>query len=277
MLSNFKRRAFLVKIFGLIGAIYAIIVFSLYIFQDKIIFHETILADNFKFEFPYPFKEFWIDDEHNNRINALYFYTDSIQKKGLIVYYHGNARDLNRAGKFAPDFTKNGYDVLMIDYRGYGKSRGEFSEKGLISDSEAAYNYAKKLFPENKIVVYGKSLGSGIATQIASVNNPKLLLLETPYFNFPDVAYHFFSFIPFKILSKYQFATDQFITKVKCPIHLFHGTNDGLVYYESSIKLAKLLGKKSSEILTSIKGGEHRNLSKFPEYHIAMDSCLLID
>jgi uncharacterized protein len=261
-----------------VAILYSLLLAVLYFFQDKIIFHETVLDENYKFEFPYPFKEIWIDVENENepksQVNAIYFYTDLLPKKGLIVYFHGNARDLNRAGKFAPDFTKNGYDILMIDYRGYGKSRGEFSEKGLISDSKAAYNYAKTLFPENKLVVYGKSLGSGIATQITASNNPKLLLLETPYFNFPDVAGNFFPFIPFKTLSKYQFQTDKFIKKVKCPIHLFHGDNDGLVYYESSIKLAKLLGKKPTEILTTIKGGEHRNLSKFPEYHAALDSCL---
>lgn len=261
-----------------VAFLYILLLAVLYFFQDKIIFHETVLADDYQFNFPYPFKEIWIEVQNNpeqkSHVNALYFYSDSLSKKGIIVYFHGNARDLNRAGKFAPDFTKNGYDILMIDYRGYGKSRGDFSEKGLIDDSKAAYNYVKDLFPENKIIIYGKSLGSGIATQIAAANNPKMLLLETPYFNFPDVAGHFFPFIPFRTLINYQFETDQFIKKVKCPIHLFHGDKDQLIYYESSVKLAKVLGKKPSEILTTVKGGEHRNLSKFPEYHTALDSCL---
>ena len=260
-----------------IAAIYALTLAVLYIFQDRIIFHEKVLADDYQFEFPYPFKEIWLDTETKSRVNALYFYADSVKRKGVVVYYHGNARDLNRSGKFAPDFTKNGYDVLMIDYRGYGKSRGEFSEKGLIADAKVAYDYAKTLFPENKIVVYGKSLGSGIATQVAAANHPRLLLLETPYFNFPDVAGHFFPFVPFKTLSRYQFATDQFITKVKCPTHLFHGDDDGLVYYESSLKLCEVLGKSPDKILTTIKGGEHRNLSKFVEYHTALDSCLAVN
>lgn len=252
--------------------------FVLFFFQDEIIFHEKILADNYQFKFDVPYKELWIEvdnaSEPKSKINALYFYADSLAKKGLVVYYHGNANNLNRSAKFAADFTKNGYDILMIDYRGYGKSRGKFSEKGLISDASATYNFAKKLFPESKIVVYGKSLGSGIATQIAAANHPKVLLLETPYFNFPDIARHFFPLIPYKLLLKYQFASDQYIAKVPCPVHLFHGDNDGLVYYESSIKLAKVLGKNPAKILTTIKGGEHRNLSKFPEYHTALDSIL---
>ena len=78
----------------------------------------------------------------------------------------------------------------------------------------------------------------------------------------------------YHFLLKYQFATNHFIVKVPCPVHLFHGDNDGLIYYESSIKLAKVLGKNPAKILTTIKGGEHRNLSKFREYHTALDSIL---
>lgn len=255
-------------------AFYAFANSFLFIFQEKLIFRETVLDQNYRFEFPYSFKEIWIKTIENTEINALYFSTDSIPKKGIVVYYHGNARDLNRAGKFAPDFTKNGYDILMIDYRGYGKSHGEFSEQGFMLDAQAAYDYAKTLFPENNIVVYGKSLGTGIATQIAKANKPKILLLETPYFNFTDIPNHFLPIFPYKFLSKYQFATDQHIVKVKCPIHLFHGNEDELIYYESSIKLCKVLNKKPSEMLTTVNGGEHRNLSKFPEYHAALDSCL---
>jgi uncharacterized protein len=259
----------LTYIFGLI---------ILYFFQDELIFREKVLPDNYKFEFEQPFKELWIEVNNSNgpksKVNALYFYADSISKKGLVVYYHGNANNLNRSAKFAGDFTRNGYDILMIDYRGYGKSRGQFSEKGLIDDAEATYNYAKKLFPEKNIVVYGKSLGSGIATQVAAKNKPKYLLLETPYFNFADISRHFFPFIPYELLLKYKFRTDQFIKKVPCPVHLFHGDNDELIYYESSLKLANVLGKNPAQIVTTVKGGEHRNLSKFAAYHMALDSIL---
>jgi uncharacterized protein len=255
-------------------AVYLLASAFFYFFQNQIIFHEKELDKAYQFHFPQKFKELWLETSDNTKVNSLYFFSDSIAKKGIVVYYHGNADNLARWGKYAKDFTKNGYDVLMIDYRGFGKSKGDFSEKGLMTDANAAYKYAKKLFPENKIIVYGRSLGSGIATQIAAANAPKMLLLETPYVNFPDIAYHFVPIIPFHILSNYQFETDKFISKVPCPIHLFHGTDDGLVYYESSLKLCKILEKKPDEILTTITGGEHKNLSDFPEYHVALANCL---
>ncbi len=248
-----------------------------YIFQDQIIFHEKILPKNYKYSFQVPHKEIWLNSHNNLNINALYFYSNANKRKGIICYFHGNADNLVRWGKFAIDFTKNGYDVFMIDYRGFGKSKGEFSEIGLMNDAEAAYNYCKSQFPENNIVVYGRSLGSGIATQIAAKHNPKMLLLETPYFNFPDVAWHFLPIYPYSKMSRYKFSTDQYITKVNCPIHLFHGTADELVYYESSLKLCKIMGKKPEVILTTILGGTHKNLTVYPLYHIKLDSCLALN
>ncbi len=254
--------------------LYSILLIGLYLFQDQIIFHEKKLEQNYQFKFDGKFKEIWLENGTKNKLNSIYFSSDSIPKKGIVIYFHGNADNLVRWGIFAKDFTKNGYDILMIDYRGFGKSAGEFSEKGLLSDAVVAYRYGKKLFPENKIIIYGRSLGTGIATEIASNNNPKQLLLETPYVSFPDIGLHYIPFIPFKKLSKYQFPTDYLIKKVKCPIHLFHGTSDGLVYYESSLKLCKILGKKPGQMLTTIVGGGHKNLSKYPQYHHALDSCL---
>jgi uncharacterized protein len=270
----FKKRILNFVVYPIIG-IYLGLLIILYIFQDKIIFHGRVLEKNLKFPFKVPFKELWLKSEKNLYINGIHFYTNNREKKGIVVYLHGNAHNLVRWGKHSPEFTKNGYDVIMIDYRSFGKSKGSFSEKGLINDARAAYNYAKGLFPENKIVLYGRSLGTGIATQIATENNPKQLLLETPYLNLPDVAAHYFPFIPFKNLTHYQFPTDKLITKVKCPIHLFHGTDDQLVYYESSLKLCEILGKKPDEILTTIPHGRHKNLAEFEGYHRSLDSCLV--
>ena len=73
------------------------------------------------YEFKGDFEEMWFTPEANVKINALYFKTDSTKRKGLIVYFHGNADDLRRWGKHAVDFTKNDYDILMIDYRQFGK------------------------------------------------------------------------------------------------------------------------------------------------------------
>jgi uncharacterized protein len=262
------------KVLIYIVLIYILLVGIAVIFQEKFLFRNTKLAMDYQYEFKEDFQEMWFTPEANVKINALYFNTNSSKRKGLIVYFHGNADDLRRWGKHAIDFTKNDYDILMIDYRQFGKSTGELSEKALHSDAAYVYEWAKKRFPENQIIVYGRSLGTGIATRLAADNKPKMLLLETPYFNLSDVVNSYFPLIPYNAILKYQFRTDLIIKKVQCQIHFFHGTKDAVVPYKSSLKLAALLDKKPSEILTTIPNGEHKNLGEFQEYHTALDSLL---
>ena len=118
----------------LIGS-YLLLNVLFFTFQKKIIFQPAKLHLDHSFNFEEPFQEFFIP-VGNQKINALYFNAKK-DKKGVILYLHGNADNLDRWGKYASDFTHRGYDVLMIDYRGYGKSDGKASEKNIYSDAEA--------------------------------------------------------------------------------------------------------------------------------------------
>ena len=262
------------KVLIYVVTIYILLVAFAVLFQEKLLFRNTKLATDYTYQFKEDFEEIWFEPEASVRLNALYFKTDSARRKGLIIYFHGNADDLRRWGKYASDFTKNDYDILMIDYRKFGKSTGKLSEKALHTDATYVYEWAKKRFPENQIILYGRSLGTGIATRLASENKPKMLLLETPYFNLADVVNSYFPLIPYEAILKYQFCTDLCIQQVRCPMHFFHGTKDAVVPYKSSLKLAALLNKKPSEILTTISDGKHKNLGDFQEYHRALDSLL---
>ena len=262
------------KVLMYIVLFYGLLIAIAVLFQEKFLFRNTKLARDYHYEFKGDFKELWFSPEASVSLNALYFRTDSTKIKGLVLYFHGNADDLRRWGRHAIDFTRNDYDVLMVDYRQFGKSTGELSEKAFHSDATYVYDWAKKHFSESKIILYGRSLGTGIATRLASKNKPKMLLLETPYFNLADVANSYFPLIPYHSVLRYQFRTDQYIKQVSCPIHLFHGTKDAVVPYKSSLKLASVLNKNPSEILTTIPNGKHKNLGEFREYHVALDSLL---
>lgn len=254
--------------------LYVLLVTFATIFQEKILFRNTKIDINYKYQFKGNFEEMWFHPEANVDLNALYFKTGSLKRKGLILYFHGNADDLRRWGKYAEDFTKNGYDILIMDYRQFGKSTGKLSEKAFHSDARYVYEWAKRRFSENEIIIYGRSLGTGIAARLASETNPKMLFLETPYYSLIDVGMSYLPIIPFDFLLRYRMHTDLCINQVRCPIHLFHGIKDEIVPYKSSLKLAILLNKKPSEILTTIPNGKHKNLGEFREYHLALDSIL---
>jgi len=206
-------------------------------------------------------------------INALHF--KAADPKGVVLYFHGNAGSLNNWGYVAPDFLSNGYDLFIIDYRTYGKSTGKLNEKALLGDADSLYRFLLKQYPEDQIIVYGRSLGTGIAVKLAQDHSPKMLVLESPYYNFLTLARHHFPFLPNALILRYRFRTNKWIVHVKCPIYLFHGTDDGIIPYDSSTRLMELIGDKGT--LFSVNGGGHNNLSQFREYHDALGKILQAD
>ena len=164
--------------------------------------------------------------------------------KGVMLYFHGNAGDLSRWGTIAEYFVAKHYDVLVMDYRTYGKSTGKLSEQTFYDDAQFCYDYLLKSYSENEITIYGRSLGTGISTFLASKNKPKQLILETPYYSILDVAKQRFPIFPVSSLLKYKFPSHEFIKKVNCPITIFHGTEDAVVPYTSAEKLKAVVPDK---------------------------------
>ncbi len=235
---------------------------GIYFFQEKVIFYPEKLSDDYPFSFPQNFGEINYEVENGVRINALHFKVKN--PKGVVFYSHGNAGSLRTWGFIYEIFTNHQYDLLIYDYRGYGKSNGKLTERNLYKDAQYIYNALVNKYDENKIIVYGRSIGTGIATYIAANNNPAQLILESPYYNLPDLAGRYVPFIPRRLI-KYKFRNDQLIQKVSCPILIFHGTEDEIIYFGSSLKLQKYF--KPSDRLTAIEGGHHNDLEAFELYH----------
>ncbi|BAO74884.1 hypothetical protein WPG_0654 [Winogradskyella sp. PG-2] len=243
---------------------------ALYFFQEKILFLPTTLEQDYKYQFNYDFEELFLKTEENVTINALHFKVNN--PKGVILYFHGNAGDLSRWGTITEYFSAMNYDVLIMDYRTYGKSVGKLSEQGFYKDAQYCYDYLLKNYSEDKITLYGRSLGTGIASYLASRNNTKQLILETPYYSILDVAEHRFPMLPVKQLLKYHFPTHQYLPNAKCPITIIHGTDDSVVPYSSGKKLSEL-GLINLNLVT-VKGGDHNNLIEFDSYHKTIKTIL---
>ncbi len=155
--------------------------------------------------------------------------------------------------------------MILVDYRGFGKSTGRRSEKEMFGDMQFIYAKLKLICQENHIIVYGRSLGSGFATKIASDNNPRYLILDSPFYNFGTVVMRFLPFLPVRYILRYQLRTDKWIQHVKCHTYIIHGTKDWLIPIRHSEKLQQLNPQKIT--LIRIQGGGHNNLPGFPEYH----------
>ncbi|MBK9487764.1 MAG: alpha/beta fold hydrolase [Haliscomenobacter sp.] len=234
-----------------------------YFFQDYFFFRPEMLPKNFEYRYPFPFTEHTFEMEDGGVINALQFKVPNSQ--GVVFYLKGNSRSLKGWGKFAKDFVSNGYDFFMIDYRGFGKSKGRRTESILLNDAQTVYKWLIKEYPEEQIVVYGRSLGSGIGARLASWNDPRMLILDSPYFSFYHQIRRYGWWLPLRYLLRYHLRTDQFLKKVTCPIFIIHGDKDRLISYAQGKRLHEISADRST--LITIEGGGHNNLPDFPEYH----------
>jgi len=239
-------------------------------FQEKLIFYPTKLESGYKFVFDQEFEEINVKTTDNKLLNAILFKADT--SKGVIFYLHGNAGALNSWGNVAKTFTNLNYDVFMLDYRGYGKSEGKINgQSQIFQDIQTAYDKLKTNYSEDKIIILGFSIGTGLAAKVASTNNPRLLILQAPYYSLIDLKKHIFPIIPTFIL-KYKFETNVYIKSCKMPIVIFHGNQDEVIYYGSSLKLQKEF--KAQDILITLNGQGHNGIEKNREYKIEIEKIL---
>ncbi|MCX7959705.1 MAG: lysophospholipase [Deltaproteobacteria bacterium] len=230
--------------------------------QERLIFFPEKLDKNYKFSFKSAFEERFIRLKDGNHLHALLFKNKS--PAGLIFYLHGNAGSLASWGYVADVYLEYNYDVFIPDYRGYGKSDGRIeSESQFYEDIQTAYDEIKKEYPEDRIVVLGYSIGTGPAARLASENNPRLLILQAPYYSLTDLAKRLFPFIPSALL-KYRFETYRYLRMCRMPVVIFHGDRDEVIYYGSSLKLQKEF--KESDRLIILKGEYHNGITDNPEY-----------
>lgn len=242
--------------------LYASLCLIFYFFQHFFFFRPEILNSGFKYQYPFPFEELNFDTPDGGRINAIYFTVPN--SRGVIYYLKGNSRSIKGWGKFAKDFVSNGYDFLMMDYRGFGKSRGERTQEKLFEDAQQLYEWLKERYPENKIVLFGRSLGSGIAARIASWNKPRLLILDSPYYSFYYNIRRYLFFMPLRWLIRYDLRTDQYLKDFTAPVHIIHGTKDYLIPYKQSEMLKSRFPKTIT--LHPVHGAHHNNLPDYPEF-----------
>lgn len=241
---------------------------GLYLFQDKIIFHPEKLSADYQFKFDQPFREITITSKIGNKLNGLIFNANISNPKGTILYFHGNADNIQRWGEYTIDLTTLGYTVIIFDYAGFGKSTGAVSEEVLYHDSEDIWEWTMLNLPSTNFIIYGRSLGSAIALQLASIHPPDQLILETPFYQLAQDRLRIF--FPFGL--NYRFPNYEYIQKINCPITIFHGTHDPIIPFEEAIRLKPLL-KPGDKFIIIDKGG-HKNLSNYELYHMELAKIL---
>jgi pimeloyl-ACP methyl ester carboxylesterase len=251
---------------------YVLICIALYFKQESLLFHPEVLSAGYQFQFPGQYSERCITAADGTALSGILFRADSA--KGLVFFLHGNSGSLAEWGQIAPVYQRLGYDVFILDYRGYGKSAGTItSQAQLLADVEAAYQQVAAAYPVGSTVIAGYSLGTGPATWLATRQLPRLLLLHAPYYSMADMAAHTIAVWPLLPgwLLRYPLPTNEFIARVNAPIVLVHGDRDQLIPYNSSVRLQAL--RPGTQLLT-VSGAEHNGLLATPSYQQTVAALL---
>ncbi len=212
--------------------IYVAFAVIMYVFQDKFLYFP---AKDRLDPVAFGLKDFQpVQTSTSDNIPLAMWWKAPLTGYPTIIYFHGNAGHLgDRAYKFAA-MAKAGFGVLALSYRGYGASGGTPSEAGLYEDARAAVAFAKEhlaILPES-IILYGESLGSGVAVHTAAVQPVAMVVLEAPYTSVMQRAKERFPFLPVGIMLRSEFDSIGKIQMIGAPLLIFHGEQDAIIPIE---------------------------------------------
>lgn len=242
-----------------------------YYFQSYIIFRKATLSDSYTYESVFPLEEVMLGD--SGKFHSVLVKANN--SKGVIVYFHGNRGNLQRWIGLTEDLMKYDYDLLLVEYPGYGKSRIDLTQENLDKLAYASIKYAIDHYGNENTIIYGRSIGTGLAAKLSSSYKVKSVVLETPYYSLDELVGRYAFFIPYRSLLKFEFDSYKYIREVKNDVLIIHGTDDFVIPVIMARKLSEVNSNNVKYL--EIKGGSHNNLSNFDAYWKALDILFASD
>lgn len=176
----------------------------------------------------------------------------------VILYFHGNGGALRYRAERFRKLVRDGIGLVALEYRGFGGNAGTPTEAGLIADGEAAYAFAASRYPARQIVLWGESLGTGIAVVVAAEKPVGRVILEAPFTSAAAVAASRYWYMPVRLLMKDQFRSDELIGKITAPVLILHGAQDHVIAFAMGERMFELTNAPK-HIVRFLEGG-HEDL-----------------
>ena len=255
----------ILKFIGMIVAGYLALVLLLYFAQRNMMFlpdQRHILPQDVGLPGT---EEVVLTNQAGERLYCWYAQVDSA--KATILFFHGNGGNIAmRYDKFR-QLNAAGYSVFMLGYPGYGGSEGSPSEPAFIEAGQLAYNYLlEQGLQTGNIVIYGESIGSGVAVQLAAAKDAQALILEAPMNSVREIAELVYWFIPVRMILKDTFLSSDYIKNIDMPLFVIHGDRDGVIPIGSGERLFTAANEPKE--FHTVSGGGHNNLYDFPVVNV---------
>lgn len=256
----------LIKFFFYCTAIYAVILLIVFLRQDNFIFFPT----QAKHPSPDDKDIMTIGFSHSEETLNGWLVNRKAAQQSLIIYYGGNAEDIFYS---IPDFLNyQNCAVLLVNYRGYGSSSGKPGEKEFFEDALAIFDNVSQEYSPNKIFLMGRSLGSGVATYVASRRKIDGVILVTPYDSIKSMARRQFPFLPTSLLLKHPFMSSDYVENITCHCLVIYGGRDDTIPNKNTENLLRYF-KVRAEVVRIEEGG-HNNIETFEEYRAAIQEFI---
>lgn len=214
----------------------------MYLFQERYIFYPSAEIEMTPGNAGMPYEDVWITSTDGVRLHGWWLPAENARWN--MVFCHGNAGNISHRIDSLAIFRRMDISVLIFDYRGYGNSEGTLSEEGVYRDAEAAYRYLINELGQtpDSVLIFGRSLGSAVASELATRVPCRALIIESPFTSIPDLGSRFYPYLPVRLLSRFRFDTIRKIGGIRVPTMVLHARDDEIVpfgmgqqVYEASV------------------------------------------
>ncbi len=221
----------------LIAAGYLIILLLMYLFQAAFIYFPTKNIIATPEDRGLAFEDVYLYTDDGFRLHG--WYVPAKESRGSVLFFHGNAGNISGRLESIMIFNNLGLNVFIFDYRGYGRSEGKPGEQGTYKDAIAAWRYLTEVQDKNphKVILFGRSLGGGVAAWLASEVNAGGVVLESGFTSTVDLASEIYPFIPVNWLMRIRYPTIDYLQKIEMPVLIAHSRGDEVIPYHHGEKL----------------------------------------
>jgi len=220
--------------------IYGGLVLFLYFIQERMIYFPTRNWDGTPADVGLDYETVWLTTRDAVKISG--WFVVAPQAKGTVLFFHGNGGNMSHRLNLLQNLHGMGVNTLIIDYRGYGQSEGTVSEQGTYEDAEAAWQYliTEKQVAPDKIVIWGNSLGGGVASWLAQQHPPAGLILSSTFTSAVDVAAEVYPFLPVSLMARVRYETAQRLPHIQSPMLIIHSPSDDVIPYQHGLNLFEI-------------------------------------
>lgn len=248
------------RVLGTALAVYTVIVVLAWLFQHRLIYLPSVTGREWTTTpqvLGLEHEDVRLTTEDDVELSA--WWIPAHPERGTLLFLHGNAGNISHRLESIEIFHRLGLSVLIVDYRGYGQSAGEPSEQGTYLDARAAWRHLveqRRVAPE-RIVVFGRSLGAAVAAHLARTvaPAPAALILESAFTNAPEMAQRAYPFLPARLLTRFDYATRDYVRAVNSPVLVLHGRDDEIVPFDQGEAVYRAAPKPKRFV--TLRGGHN--------------------